>query len=154
MNKGVIIYIGKTTDWYARMMYHKTQLMPFDKARLSPCAEDKLDFYEARWIKYFKPEMNKHLKGRRGYMKKKKLPKPFIRMHFRKLTEKSFINFGDRKDWRVEDFFIHNRVLDLISMYYKLSHITFMDNVLDRLNLLSCIYLLKRGQKAILLVLQ
>jgi hypothetical protein len=135
INRGVVTYIGKSKDWFARMMYHKVQLMPFDSARLIECSEDKLDYYESRWIKRFMPIYNHQLKGRKEYVKKKKYPKTIKKMHFRKLTFKSFIGFGNLKDHRVSDCIRRGKAIALTYIYFNLSHITFMDDVLEALKI-------------------
>lgn len=53
----------------------------------------------------------------------------------RKLTKKSKLNFGKYKDYTVEHIFGMRKQKDLVSIYFNLSGITFMDDVLDELGI-------------------
>lgn len=59
---GKIIYIGKTTQFEVRIKAHRAKGMCFDYARLIQCDKSRISFYEARWIKKFKPLKNIKLK--------------------------------------------------------------------------------------------
>ena len=53
----------------------------------------------------------------------------------RKLTKKSTLNFGKFKDYTVEHLFGMKKQIDLTSIYFKLSNITFVDEILDELGI-------------------
>lgn len=53
----------------------------------------------------------------------------------RKLTKKSTLNFGKFKDYTVEHLFGMKKQIELISIYFKLSTITFTDDILDELGI-------------------
>lgn len=53
----------------------------------------------------------------------------------RKLTKKSKLNFGKYKDYTVEHLFGMKKQIDLTSIYFKLSNITFMDEILNELDI-------------------
>jgi hypothetical protein len=53
----------------------------------------------------------------------------------RKLTKKSTLNFGKYKEYTVEHLLGMRKQKDLISMYFKLSTITFIDEILDELGI-------------------
>lgn len=145
--KGKIVYIGKTTDLANRLMQHKRQLMEYDAFRFIACQESKLDEYEVRWIKKFKPCFNtKHTTEKKKYyyykpvMRSKPLKAriPMVNeriMKFRKLTEKSIIGFGRYKDTTVARILTSGKFTDLIMMYFRTSHITFFENILDELKI-------------------
>lgn len=136
-----VVYIGKTTDYPFRLKAHVRQQMDFDSVRFIECAECNLDSYEKRWINKFKPVHNGTHKGKIEKHLQKVLSKPkvkiFKNMHFRKLTEKSGINFGNHKDWTVADMIKHGRIIELVDMYFNLSHITFFDDILETLKITS-----------------
>lgn len=145
--KGVVIYIGQTTDLVHRMGYHNSQLMDYDCIRFIKCDKLRLIEYETRWIKRFKPVENvRHARPRKKYYyyqpvlrataPKKHAPKLNERnMKFRKLTRKSIIGFGHLKDVTVDKAFRVGKAVDLIQAYYRLSHITFFDDVLNDLKI-------------------
>lgn len=86
------------------------------------------------------PVENKALKGRKYIPKSSKLgrpkkTKPFKKMHFRKLTFKSILGFGNNRDYTVEKVIKYGRSADLCKIYYTMSHITFFDDVLLELGL-------------------
>lgn len=56
-------------------------------------------------------------------------------MHFRRLTLKSGINFGNHADYTVEELIKRGKHIALIDFYFNLSHITFFDDVLDILKI-------------------
>lgn len=56
-------------------------------------------------------------------------------MKFRKLTRLSRIGFGSYKERTVGNMIDAGRVIDLIQMYFNLSHITFFDDILDDLKI-------------------
>ena len=51
----------------------------------------------------------------------------------RKLTRKSTLNFGKFKDYTVEHLFGMKKQIELTSIYFKLSTITFTDDILNEL---------------------
>ena len=53
----------------------------------------------------------------------------------RKLTKKSTLNFGKFKDYTVEHLFGMKKQIELTSIYFKLSKITFTDDILDELGI-------------------
>jgi len=53
----------------------------------------------------------------------------------RKLTKKSTLKFGKYKDYTVEHLFGMKKQIDLTSIYFKLSNITFVDEILDELGI-------------------
>ena|SRR6478752_3502373 len=53
----------------------------------------------------------------------------------RKLTKKSLLKFGKYKDYTVEHLFGMKKQIDLTSIYFKLSNITFADEILDELGI-------------------
>lgn len=55
----------------------------------------------------------------------------------RKLTKKSTLNFGKYKDYTVGHLFGMKKEIDLTSIYFKLSTITFIDEILDELGITS-----------------
>jgi len=55
----------------------------------------------------------------------------------RTLTVKSKLKFGKYKDYTVEHLFGMRKNLDLISIYFNLSNITFVDDILDELGITS-----------------
>jgi hypothetical protein len=157
---GSVSYIGKTTDLVNRLMQHKLQLMDYDSFRFIECCEDKLDLYEIRWINRFKPEHNHTNKGRKKqkiyYKKKERIYKASVKyymspknsktMTFRKLSSKSIIGFGAWKDKTVGSMIKAGKVIELIDMYYKLSHISFLDEVLNELKITPEFQIIKPGK--------
>jgi hypothetical protein len=138
IKRGVVVYIGQTIHIVDRLFQHKASLMDYDVVKIIPCNADKLLHYEARWIKLFRPVHNKTHKGI-GANKRKKIVSSYKwktkNMHFRKLTEKSFIGFGKHKNEKVSRMIELGKVGYLASIYYNLSHITFFDSVLDTMGL-------------------
>jgi len=53
----------------------------------------------------------------------------------RKLTKKSTLKFGKYKDYTVGHLLGMKKQIDLISIYFKLSKITFTDDILDELGI-------------------
>lgn len=53
----------------------------------------------------------------------------------RKLTKRSTLNFGKFKDYTVEHLFGMKKQIELTSIYFKLSTITFTDDILDELGI-------------------
>jgi hypothetical protein len=53
----------------------------------------------------------------------------------RKLTKKSTLKFGKYKDCTVDHLIAIGRKVELISAYFKLSAITFTDDILDELDI-------------------
>jgi len=53
----------------------------------------------------------------------------------RKLTKKSLLKFGKYKDYTVDHLFGMKKQIDLTSIYFKLSNITFTDDILDELGI-------------------
>ncbi len=138
LNQNTIIYIGKTTKYPLRIKNHYQQAMPITSCRFIPCEKDLLDYYEDRWIKRFKPHFNIQLKPklekRDTSIRPIKLSKFFIRMKFRKMTRKSIIGYGSYKHQTVERM-LKFKPFDLVKMYFKLSQITFFDDILDELGI-------------------
>lgn len=138
LKDGKIVYIGQTHELLKRVKWHMNQEMDFKDIRFIECNEDKLTFYETRWIKKFKPIFNgTHIKPRRvrkyekaGRPKGSTKPVKYPFMHFRKLTEKSIIGFGNYKDWTVKGMIERHKEMQLISIYFQMSHITFFDDIL------------------------
>jgi hypothetical protein len=56
-------------------------------------------------------------------------------MRFRKLSHKSFIGFGYNKDRKVEEMIRIGKGLELCSMYFKCSHISFLPEILKDLKI-------------------
>lgn len=145
LKKGTVIYIGQTTNLVHRMRYHNVQEMDYDCARFIKCDSKDLSKYEKRWIERFKPIENHAHKGRKPpksyYLKKERITKaPMFRyknksMKFRKMTEKSIIGIGKFRNETVGRLLKEKRYLDLVSIYYNLSHITFFDNILMELKI-------------------
>ena len=55
----------------------------------------------------------------------------------RKLTKKSTLKFGKFKDCTVEHLFGMKKQVELTSIYFKLSTITFTEDILDELGILE-----------------
>jgi len=97
--------------------------------------------YEARWILRFLPKYNQSLKKRKVSRKDAPVPvndkkiKIYRNMKFRKLTEKSFLGFGRFRDTTVSDCLLRGKKVELVSIYFNMSHITFFDNILDDLKI-------------------
>lgn len=53
----------------------------------------------------------------------------------RKLTRKSTLKFGKFKDYTVDHLFSMKKERELTAIYFKLSNISFMDDVLDDLGI-------------------
>lgn len=51
-----IIYIGRSKNIFLRLLAHCKK--DFDSVRIIKCDPDKAGYYEARWTKVFKPELN------------------------------------------------------------------------------------------------
>lgn len=148
LNKGHVIYIGQTIDLYTRMGKHDSQSMPYDCMRFISCPNDLLDYYETRWIKRFLPSENKTHKGRKKqksrYIKsdriiKRRFPKINDRdMKFRKLTKKSIYGFGSLRDTTVEELILRkNKPNEAVWIYYSLSHISYVDELLEELKIVG-----------------
>lgn len=58
LNKGVIVYIGKTQSIFERMLAHKKD-KEFDCFRIFFCDDRMMQHYEQRLIKIFRPRYNK-----------------------------------------------------------------------------------------------
>lgn len=125
-----VVYIGQSTDFISRLFAHKNQAMDYDRFRFIRCSPDKLDYYERRWIRIFKPAHNTNHKPKDMIVKKPLFKKAKKYMRFRKMTRKSMIGFGKYSDYKVQHFLDTNRNIVLIDMYYNLSHITFFDDIL------------------------
>lgn len=54
--KKKLVYIGQTTKWPTRILNHN--VIKFDSVRFIECSISKLDEYELRAIKRFKPKFN------------------------------------------------------------------------------------------------
>lgn len=138
-----VVYVGQTTDWPFRLKYHVSQALDFDHAKFIECPNNRLQAMEKAYIEKYKPIHNhahnckKPLSGkpklyafRVGSQKWKQATN---RMVFRKLTLKSFIGFGQFKDTTVSRMFDLGKVYDLMNIYFLCSHITFVDEILDKL---------------------
>lgn len=55
LNGGTVTYIGQTRNFFSRLMCHSRT---FDSVRFIPCDGKKLNYYERRWIKKFRPKGN------------------------------------------------------------------------------------------------
>lgn len=136
----VVIYVGKTTRFPKRLEYHRGQLMPYDSVKFFPCNSVLLDYYEERWIRWFKPEYNRTLKNsRRKIRRTVKIKVISIKrpMKFRRLSELSRFGFGSHRHDTVEHFLKHGKHLHLAGMYYRLSHISFLDEVLEKIGIVG-----------------
>jgi hypothetical protein len=136
LNKGVVVYIGQTTRYPKRLYYHYSQALPHDCIRFMSCDQSKLNDYERRWIRLFKPEYNKThnvgLKVKKSRIKAQQIKR---RMQFRVLTKKSFKGFGFLKDSTIEQLLSHGKVIEVVSMYFNYSHISFREDVLEELKI-------------------
>lgn len=65
----------------------------------------------------------------------------------RKLTKKSTLNFGKFKDYTVEHLFGMKKQIELTSIYFKLSTITFTDDILDELGITREEYRISKPSK-------
>lgn len=59
IRKRKIVYIGKTTNLIIRLAQSEHVNRRYDYLRFIQCDEVSLERYERRWIKKFKPKMNK-----------------------------------------------------------------------------------------------
>lgn len=57
IRKKRIVYIGQTVSFPYRVMCHASTI-EFDSVRLVECDKKRLNEYEARWIKKFRPSHN------------------------------------------------------------------------------------------------
>jgi len=57
-----IVYIGQTFNWPRRLNSHKKDKV-FDSFRLIECDKSVLNYYERRFIRYFKPKYNQAFKS-------------------------------------------------------------------------------------------
>ena len=57
IQKGEIVYIGKTVNLFNRLLAHPCS-GKYDHIRLIPCDKQKLSYYEKRWILRFAPKYN------------------------------------------------------------------------------------------------
>lgn len=136
-----VVYIGKTTVYPMRLKWHISQKLEFDTVKFIECAENRLSFYEKRWINRFNPYYNISLKKPRKNAVKKieehRRDKKVTRYHmkFRKLTRLSKIGFGPYYDRTVGNMIEGGKYVDICQMYFNLSHITFFDDVLDELKI-------------------
>lgn len=134
--RGVVIYVGQTHDIINRILQHKAQLMKYDKVRFIKCDESKLSYYEKRWIEKFRPINNKQHKRKvvkiieLGAFRAGNRVKGY-HMKMRKLTRLSRIGFGSWRDRQVGNMLECGRKIDIIQMYFNMSHITFFDDILD-----------------------
>jgi hypothetical protein len=64
----------------------------------------------------------------------------------RKLTKKSTLNFGKYKDYTVGHLLGMKKQIDLTSIYFKLSTISFTDEVLDELGIPEDYKIVKPGK--------
>lgn len=136
-----VVYIGKTTQYPFRLKHHHRQNMIFSSCKFIPCDNEKLAYYEKRWIERFRPIYNHTYKHKR----KNAIPetpehrrgKKVIRytMKFRKLTRLSRIGFGFYADRQVGNMMDCKKYVDLAQMYFNLSHITFFDDILDEIGI-------------------
>jgi len=59
--RSVILYIGKTTNFFVRMAAHDKGEIPFDSVSFVPTSEMDLDLFEREYILKFKPKYDLHL---------------------------------------------------------------------------------------------
>lgn len=141
LEKGRVVYVGKTTRFPLRLTYHVQQCLPHDCVRFIKCEAAVLDRYEQRWIKRFKPLYNSaHKPIQKPSKVKVKITQAFklkTSMKFRRLSKKSMIGFGQYRDHTVSKMIELGKSLDLASMYFKLSHISFLDDVLFEIGITS-----------------
>lgn len=128
--KGAVVYVGQTTRFPLRLYYHDSQNLPYDDVKFIECAPELLDYNEQRWIKYFKPEFNVSHNREKAIKKIKVERSAGRKMTFRRLSRLSRISFGPYTERTVEQMLLRGKKLDLIKMYYQLSHISFLDDVL------------------------
>lgn len=57
---GELVYIGKTINLQTRLVTHLRDKV-FDSYRYIECPQDRLNHYELRWIKRFKPPLNMYV---------------------------------------------------------------------------------------------
>lgn len=142
-----VVYVGKTIEWPFRLKSHIYYHMDFDNAKFLKYPKDDLDRWERAYIKKYNPIYNKMLKQKPVSNKKnfyivnprtqygKSEIKKHRKMKFRKLTEKSFLDYGHFKHCTVAHVIAIGHSKMLISSYFKLSHITFFDNILDQIGI-------------------
>jgi predicted GIY-YIG superfamily endonuclease len=58
LNRGRVVYIGQSIYIPRRITEHRDK--KFSAFRAIECSLDKLNFYEYRWIKKFRPKYNKN----------------------------------------------------------------------------------------------
>ena len=81
-----IVYIGQSKNVEKRLKSHLKK--EYDSVRVIQCAIESLSYYEKRWIKLFKPELNGLPGGRRlGAGRPKSEPTVVIRVPVRLLEK-------------------------------------------------------------------
>lgn len=131
-----IIYIGKTTDYPNRPFHnHNISKKEYDVCRFIEYPEKDLDRFERAYIKKYRPINNKRLKPK--IKKKKVITLKKRKMRFRQLSRKSFIDFGRWRELKVGALIDTDKHIELASMYYKLSHISFLPEVLEELGIID-----------------
>lgn len=133
-----VIYVGQTTRWPWRLKEHVNNLMDFDSHKFIPYPESELNMWERAYIKRYRPQYNYAHNETAKNKRWKSLGVKYRFMKFRKLTEKSLIAFGPFKDMTVGQMLKSGKQYKLISIYYRMSHITFFDEILDTLGISAC----------------
>ncbi len=143
--KGVVIYVGQSTRYPQRLYYHDSVALYYDEVKFIPCDAKDLDEKEQMWIHYFKPMFNKTHNCAQKIKVKTKIVSTKHRMKFRRLTKLSRLDFGPHKERTVEEMLGGGRKLDLIKIYYTLSHISFCDDLLKEFGLVDEWVIVKPG---------
>jgi hypothetical protein len=124
ISSDVVVYVGKTKRWPWRLKEHSLAGdYKFDRSKFLEYPDDELLKWESAYIRKYNPKYNTYCKRKQRKMK------------FRKLTEKSFVGFGNHKDRTVGTLISLGKSKEIISMYFKLSHITFFDDVLEKIGI-------------------
>jgi hypothetical protein len=92
---GKVIYIGKTTNLLVRIEQYMSAFT-FDDVRVIPCDVAKLDQYERRLIRLFKPRCNYHFNPNRVI----DVDARRFRLRDRKTKRKNILNFKDISELR------------------------------------------------------
>jgi len=85
-----VVKVGKTVNIFLRVRSQEKD-HKFDRIRFIPCAIDKLDYWERRWIRKLKPEYNTEKSGNLKAMTVEKRETAKIRMRkLRNTTKKKY----------------------------------------------------------------
>lgn len=145
IRQNVVVYVGKTVKWPKRIGFHSSQLMDFDQVKFLEYPEEELLKYEKAYIEKYHPEYNishnQPVKRGRKKLYSFKVGSPewkkqVHKMRFRKLTLKSTIDFGRHATETVQRMFDLGYEYELIHIYYCSSHITFFDDILEKLKII------------------